>query len=402
MSKVAFFNISARSHINPTFSLVKELVKCGEEVFYYSSHQFSRAITGTGASFRSYGESFNFDLRKISGNILELAIYLMKLSQDLLEGCLLSTIKKERPDYIIHDQLCVWGKHISQILGIPAISSTITFALNRRCIFDYLIFNRLRVFHRIRVSNLIEHMGRLIYFRRFYGITVASFIDLLTNFEPLNIVHTSRYFQPYAERFNERFIFVGPSIESQNEPRDNSFSWERTDGKLLVYISLGTIFNQNFSFYKECFDALKNSRYQVVLSVGDKIPLSAFQDIPNNFIVENYVPQVEVLKRTNVFVTHGGMNSVNEALYFHVPLVVIPQGADQSIVANRVEKLGAGIFIKNRSVSAQTLRNAIERVLSNGRYRANCKKVGDSLRQTQGMEVAIREIFGFKKRNNIC
>ena len=111
---------------------------------------------------------------------------------------------------------------------------------------------------------------------------------------------------------------------------------------MLYYISLGTLFNEHPEFYRHCFAAFANSMYQVVLSVGHKTPLSSLGDIPPKFIVQNYVPQLEILQRANVFISHGGMNSVSEALYYGVPLLVIPQSADQPWVAKRVAQLGAG------------------------------------------------------------
>jgi MGT family glycosyltransferase len=65
-------------------------------------------------------------------------------------------------------------------------------------------------------------------------------------------------------------------------------------------------------------------------------------DIPANCLVQQFVPQLEILQRASLFITHGGMNSVNEAHSYNVPLVIVPQTADQHLIAKRVEKLGAG------------------------------------------------------------
>jgi len=78
----------------------------------------------------------------------------------------------------------------------------------------------------------------------------------------------------------------------------------------------------------------------VIMSVGRNIQIESLGLVPDNFLVENFVPQLEVLKRADVFITHGGMNSLNEALYFGVPVIVVPQQVEQAFNMRRLKKLG--------------------------------------------------------------
>lgn len=125
----------------------------------------------------------------------------------------------------------------------------------------------------------------------------------------------------------------------------------KKDNKKIIYISLGTIYNSSLEFYENCFKAFKDMDVEVVMSIGKKIDINTFKDIPSNFIVRNYVPQLEILKYADIFITHGGMNSTNEGLYYELPLVLIPQSVDQPFVANRVAKLGAGIVLKKDEIT---------------------------------------------------
>ena len=84
------------------------------------------------------------------------------------------------------------------------------------------------------------------------------------------------------------------------------------------------------------------------MSVGEKTEISSLGSIPENFIVKNSVDQISVLQTADVFITHCGMNSVNESLYFGVPMVLFPQHSEQRIVADRVAELGAGIKLKRK------------------------------------------------------
>lgn len=115
-------------------------------------------------------------------------------------------------------------------------------------------------------------------------------------------------------------------------------------------------------FYKLCFAAFAETKYTVILSVGRQTDLLDLGDIPANFIVQSYVPQLEILQRAKLFVTHGGMNSTSEGLYYGVPLIVLPQSADQPYLARRVAELGAGIHLNPEGLTAGDLREAAERV----------------------------------------
>jgi MGT family glycosyltransferase len=100
------------------------------------------------------------------------------------------------------------------------------------------------------------------------------------------------------------------------------------------------------------------------LSIGEKTRASDLGEIPENVIVKNYVPQTEVLKYTKLFITHGGMNSVHEGLYYGVPLIVIPQSADQPVIAGQVANIGAGIQLQMQGLTANQLRESAEHVLN--------------------------------------
>ena len=110
----------------------------------------------------------------------------------------------------------------------------------------------------------------------------------------------------------------------------------------------------------------------------------------------NYVPQLQVLQNTDVFITHCGMNSTSEALYYDVPLVMNPMGADQPMVAERVKQLGAGIMLDKSELNPLSLRKSVETILSDQRYAENASKIGESLRNTGGYRQGVEEIFSSK------
>jgi MGT family glycosyltransferase len=137
------------------------------------------------------------------------------------------------------------------------------------------------------------------------------------------------------------------------------------------------------------------------MSVGDLIDLRHFQQVPPHIIIKRYLPQLEVLRRSDLFITHGGMNSVNEALYYHVPLIVIPKDADQPIIARRISELGAGVRMKRTRLTVQKLRDQAIAVLSNPTFADNARKIGETLAQAGGYQRAAKEIIDFQKRHRM-
>ena len=116
---------------------------------------------------------------------------------------------------------------------------------------------------------------------------------------------------------------------------------------------------------------------------------------PPNFIVASHVPQLAVLQRVKAFVTHGGMNSVSESLYYGVPVVVIPQMSEQEIVGRRVEELGAGICLTNAEATAGKLRESVQRLLADEGFRRQVAPVRESFQTAGGVARAADAIRAF-------
>ncbi|MGG3619337.1 nucleotide disphospho-sugar-binding domain-containing protein [Bacillus pseudomycoides] len=165
----------------------------------------------------------------------------------------------------------------------------------------------------------------------------------------------------------------------------------------VIYISMGTIMNNQPNFYQKCFTALKDLKVKVVLSIGKQLKAEQLKNIPDNFIVRNYVPQLDVLRQTDVFISHCGMNSTSESLYFEVPLVMLPIINDQHTIAERVKELGAGAMLNIQQLSAEDIKEAVSEVLRNPIYKNNTKKISQSFRNAGGYSRAANKIFKFTR-----
>lgn len=390
MSKIVFFCIPAHGHTNPTLGVVRELVSRGHEVWYYSYNNMREKIVETGAKFVSCDE---FDSeQKLSpkdavrvGKDLAFSTRLLVDTTLALDETVIRHMKEIKPDCIVADSMAVWGKAVAMKLGIPFVSSTTTFAFNQHSA-------------KIMKQSPAQLLGMLFSMPRINrdirrlqdrGYPVKSVLDIIQNDENTHtVVYTSPLFQPASDTFTDKYAFVGPSIR----PAGREFEKKRD---ILVYLSMGTVNNDMMPLYKDCISRFAGQPYQVVLSVGNLVRVEDFGVLPENVEVYPFVDQIAVLQKTDVFVTHCGMNSASEALFFGVPLVMLPQTAEQGAVATRAEQLGAGC--RAIKTSGKAVFEGVQAVLADKSYRKNAEKISDSFRNCAGAAGAAEKILSVCK-----
>ncbi len=399
MSKVVFFNIPAHGHINPALPVVREMIQQGEQVICANTEETRAAHEATGATFAAY--PFIPTMAGLinnagGGNLADNALSLVKIA-DLIMPWVLQLLKREKPDYVIYDSLAAWGRQAANKLGIRGAASISTFVITPSSMPPMPLPTLLNMLGNILV-RLPAYWQTAWQMRQKYGVKGVGLAGALSNTGALNIVYTSAKFQPASEKLDSSYKFVGPSLAPRKD--DSGFPFDALTGSPIVYISLGTINNDNLDFYRQCFEAFSSHSGQFILSVGKRTDIAALGSIPANFIVRNFVPQLEVLQRADVFITHGGMNSVHEGLYYNVPLIVIPQQMEQGVVAQQVAKHGAGIALANRVPFGQTtvpmLRSALDQLLAGkAQYHAAAVLLGESLRAAGGSQRAAQELMAF-------
>ena len=191
---------------------------------------------------------------------------------------------------------------------------------------------------------------------------------------------------PMANR-PEWLHYTGPFVDGQvREPV--AFPWERLNGKPLVYASMGTLQNGSEDIFRTIAAACAGLDVQLVLSTGGSRDPESLGELAGGPIVVRYAPQLELLQRASVVVTHAGLNTTLESLAEGVPMVAIPMGNDQPGVAARIEYHGAGIVLPLRRVNAQRLRDAINAVLRESGYRVAAQRVQAAIREANGLELA--------------
>lgn len=386
MKTIVFFCIPAYGHTNPTLNVVRELVNRGHRVFYYSYNSFRQIIEDTEATFISLDE---YDLEhKLKpedaariGKDIAFSTRIIVDTTLALNDRVLSDMQKIKPDCIVYDSMAYWGKAVAMKLNIPYVCSTTTFAFNRYSaktmkqkpaeIFNFLFS--------------MPETGRQIKRLKDKGYPIKNVLDLISNDENTpTVVYTSSLFQPYSETFNDSFAFVGPSIR----PKTSDFIKKK---EKLIYISMGTVNNNMIKLYRKMIEAFSDTDYQVLISIGNSIDRKALEPVPENIEIYNSVDQIAVLEKTDLFISHAGMNSVSESLYFGVPLILLPITAEQKAVAIRVTQLNAGIILED--ISIENITQKANELLINSSYKENALKISRSFHNCTGAKGAADKIL---------
>ncbi len=390
MSKIVFFCIPAWGHTNPTVEVVRELTGRGHQVLYYSFSMFREKIEEAGAVYREC-DGFLPPLeakeeKKIGkdfGSLIAMTVY----TTLAMEAAVQKELADFAPDVVVSDSLCIWGKLLAGKLKLPYICSTTSFAFNERT----ARMMKPGFWEMFYMLLGIRRNSRQLALLRSHGYDVPNLPSLIGNDAQTDtIVYTSREFQPCSETFPDCYSFVGTSVR-QRGTVPFSRKERESSSPVRIYVSLGTVNNRNERFYRSCIDALEDFDARVLMSVGENTDIEALGKLPEGFTAEHRVNQTEVLKETDVFITHCGMNSVSESLYYHVPMVLFPQQSEQRMVAKRTEELGAGIRIKKGT--SKEIRQAVTEVLSSPGYGKCARTLGRGLMEAGGAKAAADAVL---------
>ena len=416
MPKILVFNIPAYGHVNPTLPVVGELIARGEQVIYYLTEEFEPQLRHTGASFRRIDgiqhrfrvpPNMSLGLRAKDSSLQQrMATFFLPMMTDSLRLIpqLIDRVKAEEADYIIYGRMCLWGRALAELLGLPAVAFIPTYAMNERSPLRQMMYSRWSSILNGELSGAaaqamsdFQETSKDLHER--YGLSPIEPTNLFATEEELNIVTLPRQFQPDADAFDERYVFVGPCITPRSEA--SGFPLDRLTDLPLLYISLGTVFNSNPNFYATCFDAFANNDWQVVMSIGTNIDPSSVGKTPDNFLVSPHVPQLEILQHAHMFITHGGMNSTMEAIYYGVPMVVVPQQPEQAMTAARVAELGLGLTLEPEQVATSTIHDAVTAVSGDRNYRRRIAHMQKAAREAGGYLRAANAIQQFGSRRMV-
>ena len=207
-----------------------------------------------------------------------------------------------------------------------------------------------------------------------------------------SITQTPKAFDFEHSHRPAQFHNTGP-FHDINYREKVEFPWHQLTGQPLVYASMGTILNGRPEVFRTIVAAVAKHRdVQLVLSLGSQLSREQLGTVPDNTIVVQRAPQLELLKKTAVCITHAGLNTVLESLAQGVPQVAIPIAFDQPGVAARIAHKGTGLVTSLDKLTPDHLSDLLGEVLSNPMYRENSRKIQAAINETDGLRLAAQRI----------
>ncbi|WP_405438980.1 oleandomycin glycosyltransferase [Streptomyces avidinii] len=368
---VGFVGIAWHGHVNPTLGLVEELVRRGHRVSYAVTEAFAETVRAVGAEPVVYRNPVDEALTD-DGLDISPTDFLREAEATL--PVLTEAWATDRPDAIAYDGIAWAGRALAAKWRIPAAEMWPSFVSNEHFSLEaeFLADNPLH-------PGVLRFVRELTRFLTAHGLSgdgdsVGAFLG---HTEPLRLVFLPRSFQYRGETFDDRFAFVGPCAGDRGFQGD----WHPADDhRPVLLIALGTACYDRPEFFRMCGEAVADLPWQVVMAYGPGIDPGAIGPLPDHVDARPHVPQLAVLRRADAFVTHGGMGSTMEAFLHGTPMVAVPQTQEQTAVAERIGQLGLGVRLDRDRLTAQTLREALVRVMDDTGIRANAARMREELR----------------------
>ena len=303
-------------HINPTLPLVRELTRRGHRVSYATSPHFAAAVEAVGATavVLPWDEPPRPSSPDVTAeDMADMQDHVLADTRDSFP-ILEAHCEKHRPDAVCFDMVSFAGRVLAEkgdwasVATMPTYAGNEKFSLTEVFVSDSFEYNHPR---------LIELDRKMRDFAAEHGVKINP-NPLAEVLAPLNIVFIPKAFHIAGKTFDDRFRFVGPS----ERPEEDAASWQPpSSGAPVVFVSLGTGFNDLPDFFRRCMKAFADDRWHVVMATGERLDEALLGSIPPNVEVAPDFLQQAVLRHAKVFVSHLGMGSAMDALYFGVPLV---------------------------------------------------------------------------------
>jgi MGT family glycosyltransferase len=372
VATVAILNVAFDGHLAPAVRMGGALVQRGHRVLSWAPYWWRDTVEATGAAFRPQGQ-----LRGPIWSPIGYAAALAEATDEWIEA-IIEHLLAEGVDLVVHDCHAPWGRLAGDFLGLPRIASNPLFPLPE--VGDAGDAddddNRAEPLGTKEEAARVE-ASRLSLGRR-WGVELGDWEMVTHNEADATLSYTTAAIVG-GDDLRPGWRFAGPLLG----PHPSETPAEEQPS---VYVAFGTLFNTRVDVFRAVIDALASEPVDVLISTGrGGVSRADLGPLPSNVTVHEFVSSRQVLAHTTVHVTHGGCNSVHESLLAGVPMVCIPQGADQFAWSQRVEDLGVGWVVEP---TVTQIRSVVQWLIRDTTTRTRARELGEHLARYDGAAVA--------------
>lgn len=398
---------AGNGHLNPMTTLGRELQRRGHHVTLIGVLDAQSNALAAGLDFRAIAESEAppgttarslAQLGKLNGlAALRYTISVFQESTALLLRDVPTAIKKTGVEALLVDETTSAGGTVAEFLGIPFVTVCSALVLNQEDaippFFTPWSYNpawwaRLRNRAGYSMLRRIAQPIREVIadYRQQWKLSPHSSAN--DPYSKLAIVSQQPgEFEFPRTALPQWFHFTGPFYDSTGrQPVD--FPFDKLTERSLIYASMGTVQNRLIGTFQKIASACEGLNAQLVISLGGSASPESLPELPGEPLVVEYAPQLELLKKATLTITHAGMNTTLESLSNGVPMVAIPIANDQPGVAARIAWTGAGEVVPLSRLSVPRLRAAIQQVLTEDYYKNNASRLQEAIRLSGGVSRA--------------
>ncbi|ELR97320.1 glycosyltransferase [Gloeocapsa sp. PCC 73106] len=408
MTHFGILSPAATGHLNTMIPLGKELQRRGHRVTLFGVLDTESKAIAAGLDFCVFGES-DFPKGAIAESMakfgklegipaLRYTMNAFKKSATVLlrEGP--SVIQKAGVEALLIDQTLIAAPTLAEFLQLPYITVCSALLLNSEETIPPYFMNwnystawwaRLRNRFGYKISNQIHKpIVKLIEeYRQTWKL--SPYADINESYSKLaQISQQPAELEFPRSHLPECFHFTGP-YHSSTGRISSDFPYEKLTEQPLIYASMGTLQNRLIKVFEDIATACAGLDVQLVISLGGAAKPESLPQLSGTPLVVEYAPQLELLEKATLVITHGGMNTTLECLGRAIPMVVIPVANEQPGIAARIAWTGCGEVVPLKKVNPLRLRTAIERVLREPSYKENAIRLQQAILNAGGVTKAV-------------
>ncbi|MGB7711335.1 MAG: glycosyltransferase [Microcoleus sp.] len=398
---------AATGHLNPMTTLGRELLHRGHRVTVLGFLDAQATTLASGLEFQPFAED-ECPLGSIAQHLTEMGKLsglaalrynlktLPKTSAIVLKEAT-TAIKKAGVEALLVDQFLLEGGTVAEMLNLPFVTVCNGLMLNREPNIPPIVTTwqysptwkgRLRNQIGYQLLNLLTKPIRetIAESREEWKLPLYSHPnDAYSKLAQLSQLPPELDFP--RQNLPPHFHFTGP-YHNPATRKPVPFPFEQLTGKPLIYASMGTIQNRLLEVFQIIASACEGLDAQLVISLGGGATPESLPQLPGNPLVVGYAPQLELLQKATLTITHAGMNTTLGSLSNGVPMVAIPVANDQPGVAARIAYTGVGEVVPLKELSVPKLRSAIVKVLTQESYKQRAIEMQEAIVRSGGVKKA--------------